>query len=472
MMHYDVGLIGLAVMGQNLVLNMIDHGYSVCVYNRSREKLEKFVSQYSNSLLHGEVFIKDFILKIKKPRKIILMIKAGNAVDDIINQMLPFLERGDIVVDGGNSFYKDTEKRCDYLKSKEIYFLGCGISGGEEGARYGPSIMPGGDIQAWPYIKKIFLDIAAKADDGKACCEWVGEGGAGHYVKMVHNGIEYGDIQLICEAYSLMKHLLHLPNEQMSQIFSDWNTKELNSYLIEITATILRFLDKDGSYLIDNILDVAEQKGTGKWTVSSALDLNIPISLIAESVFVRFLSNFKEDRIKASQIFFNKGISKDTISNNFINDIFYALYAAKIMSYTQGFMLMKKASEKFFWNLNYGSIALNWRAGCIIKSAFLDKIYDAFKLNPNLNNLLMDEFFIEELKKSLISLRKVVSTAALYGVSIPCFSSSLAFFDGFSTNASSSNLVQALRDYFGAHTYERIDAPRGNFFHTEWNKNN
>lgn len=470
MKHYDIGLIGLAVMGQNLVLNMIDHGYSVCVYNRSKERLESFVSQNNSALLHGEAFIKDFIFKIKRPRKIILMIKAGNPVDEMVEQLLPFLEEGDIIIDGGNSFYKDTERRCDYLKNKGIYFLGCGISGGEEGARHGPSIMPGGDNRAWSQIKNIFIDISAKADDGKACCEWIGEGGAGHYVKMVHNGIEYGDIQLICEAYSLMKHVLHLSNNEMSQIFLNWNKKELNSYLIEITSKILGFLDEDGSYLIDNILDVAEQKGTGKWTVLSALDLNTPISLIAESVFVRFLSNLKEDRVKASKIFINKGINKSSIPDQFINDIFYGLYAAKIMSYAQGFMLMKQASEEFLWNLNYGNIALTWRAGCIIKSAFLNKIYNAFQDNPNLNNLLMDEFFIKEVEKSLISLRKVVSTAALYGISIPCFSSALAFFDGFSTDSSSSNLIQALRDYFGSHTYERIDSPRGKFFHTKWNQ--
>lgn len=468
MMHYDVGLIGLAVMGQNLVLNMIDHGYSVCVYNRSKDKLEQFVFHHRGPLLHGEDLIKNFIAKLKKPRKIILMIKAGSPVDDMIEQILPFLEKGDVIIDGGNSFYKDTEKRCTFLKSKGIHFLGCGISGGEEGARYGPSIMPGGDIQGWRYIQKIFLDISAKAQDGKACCEWIGEGGAGHYVKMVHNGIEYGDIQLICETYSLMKNLLHLSNEEMSQIFADWNTKELNSYLIEIASIVLNFKDKNGSYLLDNILDVAAQKGTGKWTVFSALDLNIPISLISESVFVRFLSNLKEERVKASEIFVNKGVSNDTIPADFITEIFYGLYAAKIMSYAQGFMLMKQASENFQWNLNYGNIALTWRAGCIIKSSFLDKIYKAFTANPKLSNLLMDGFFIKEIEKCLSSLRKVISKAALHGISLPCFSSALAFFDGFSTSVSSSNLIQALRDYFGAHTYERVDASRGKFFHTEW----
>lgn len=468
MMHYDVGLIGLAVMGQNLVLNMIDHGYSVCVYNRSKDKLEQFVSHYNGPLLHGEDLIKNFVAKLKRPRKIILMIKSGSPVDDMIEQILPFLEKGDVIIDGGNSLYKDTEKRCDFLKNKGIHFLGCGISGGEEGARYGPSIMPGGDSQGWSHMQKIFLDIAARAQDGKACCEWIGKGGAGHYVKMVHNGIEYGDIQLICETYSLMKNLLHLSNEEMSRIFAEWNKKELNSYLIEITSIILNFKDKDGSYLLDNILDVAAQKGTGKWTVFSALDLNIPISLISESVFVRFLSNLKEERLKASEIFMNKGIGSETVSSDFITEIFYGLYASKIMSYAQGFMLMKQASENFQWNLNYGNIALTWRAGCIIKSSFLDKIYKAFIANPELSNLLMDEFFIKEIEKSLSGLRKIVSKAALQGISIPCFSSALAFFDGFSTGVSSSNLIQALRDYFGAHTYERIDAPRGKFFHTKW----
>ncbi len=469
MAEADIGLIGLAVMGQNLVLNMNDHGFKVVVFNRTVEKVDAFLGGAAKGTdVIGAHSLKEFIAKLKRPRKIMMMIRAGNSVDNTIEECLPYLEKGDIVIDGGNSHYPDSQRRYESLKEKGILFIGAGVSGGEEGARHGPSIMPGGNPDAWKEIKPIFQSIAAKSDDGEPCCDWVGEGGAGHYVKMVHNGIEYGDMQIIGEAYQLLSSKLELGPEALSNIFAKWNETELDSYLIEITSKIFAFKDEDGTFLVDNILDVAGQKGTGKWTGMSALDIGMPLTLIGEAVFARCLSALKDQRGKVSKHF--EGPSKAFSGNKeqMIEDIRQALYASKIISYVQGFMLMKAAAEDLKWNLNYGGIALMWRGGCIIRSRFLGEIKKAFDKSPELESLLLDDFFKQAIIKAEPSWRRVVAHAAEFGVPIPCFSTSLTFFDGYRTKRLPANLLQAQRDFFGAHTYERIDQPRGKFFHTNW----
>ncbi len=465
----DIGLIGLAVMGQNLVLNMNDHGFTVAVFNRTVAKVDQFLAgPAQNTKVIGAHSLKEFFAALKRPRKIMMMVKAGEAVDELIEECLPFLEKGDVIIDGGNSHYPDSERRVKALAEKGILFIGAGVSGGEEGARHGPSIMPGGNPAAWPIIKPIFQAIAAKADDGRPCCDWVGEGGSGHYVKMVHNGIEYGDMQIICESYQVLKDLLHASPEDMHSIFKKWNDGPLHSYLIQITAEIFTKRDTDGSLLIDKILDVAGQKGTGKWTGISALDLGIPVTLIGEAVFARCLSAIKDERIKASKAFPEQVLPFKGDRNQLISDLQDALYASKIISYAQGFMLMRAAANEMHWSLNYGDIALMWREGCIIRSRFLNDISTAFGKDPKLSNLLFDNFFKNAITKALPGWRRVVSLALQSGIPVPCFSTALTFFDGFRTERLPANLLQAQRDYFGAHTYERTDKPRGQFFHTDW----
>lgn len=470
MTQADIGLIGLAVMGQNLVLNMNDHGYTVAVFNRTTSKVDEFLAgPAKGTKVIGCHTLNEFIQKLKRPRKVMLMVKAGEPVDEFIHHLEPLLERGDIIIDGGNSHFPDTNRRCQELKNKGIYFIGAGISGGEEGARHGPSIMPGGHPEAWPHVKKIFQDIAAKVESGEPCCDWVGEEGAGHYVKMVHNGIEYGDIQLICEAYALLKNVLGLSQEELANTFVDWNKRELNSYLIEIASHIFRTEDKDGGgFLVDKILDVAGQKGTGKWTAINALDLGVPVTLIGEAVFARCLSAMKEERVMASKKLSGPRIAFKGDKGAFTNDIFHALYASKMISYAQGYMLMREASKDYNWHLNYGGIALMWRGGCIIRSIFLGKIKEAFDKNANLFSLLLDDFFKGEIDKCQNGWRNVIAVSAQNGVPVPCFYTALSFYDGYRSERLPANLLQALRDYFGAHTYERVDKPRGEFFHTNW----
>jgi len=466
----DIGLIGLAVMGQNLVLNMNDHGYTVAVFNRTVSKVDDFLAgSAKNTQVIGAHNLQEFFKALKRPRKVMMMVKAGQAVDELIEECLPFLEKGDIVIDGGNSHYPDTERRVKSLAEKGILFMGTGISGGEEGARHGPSIMPGGNPEAWPFVKGIFQSISAKAkEDGLPCCEWIGEGGAGHYVKMVHNGIEYGDMQLICEAYQLLRDVLGLSVDEIKTIFTEWNKGSLSSYLIEITGGVLAHKDTDGKPLVDKILDVAGQKGTGKWTGISALDLGQPVTLIGEAVFARCLSSLKDQRINASKLFPHNKIAFTGDKKQFIEDVRQALYASKIISYAQGFMLMKAAADDLKWHLNYGSIALIWREGCIIRSRFLNDIKKAYDKNPALQNLLFDDFFRGEVLCAEIGWRRAVAKAIEYGVPVPCFSTALAFFDGYRSENLPANLLQGLRDFFGAHTYERVDHPRGKYFHTNW----
>jgi len=465
----DIGLIGLAVMGENLVLNMETKGFQVTVYNRTIQKVDNFLAgRAKGKKIHGAHSVEELIKSLKRPRKIMIMVKAGKAVDEMIETLLPHLEKGDIIIDGGNTHFPDTNRRTAYVESKGLLFIGTGVSGGEEGALLGPSIMPGGSKAAWPEVKPIFQAIAAKVEDGSPCCDWVGENGAGHFVKMVHNGIEYGDMQLICEAYQIMRDLLHMNADEMHLIFKEWNEGELNSYLIEITRDILAYKDTDGNPLVDKILDTAGQKGTGKWTGIAALDLGIPLTLIGEAVFSRCLSALKNERVNASKIL--KG--QDTVFagdiNSFINDIKEALYASKIVSYAQGYTLMRAAAEEYGWELNYGGIALMWRGGCIIRSVFLGKIKEAFDNNPAITNLLLDPFFKPKVEKAQNGWRNVVSTAAVHGIPVPAISSALGYFDGYRCERLPANLLQAQRDYFGAHTYERTDKPRGEFFHTNW----
>lgn len=465
----DIGLIGLAVMGQNLALNINDNGFTVAVFNRTVSKVDDFLQgPAKGSRIIGAHSLQEFINTLKRPRRIILMVKAGVAVDEFIDLCLPFLEKGDILIDGGNSLFTDTERRCKTLKEKGLIFIGAGVSGGEEGARHGPSIMPGGNPEGWPHVKDIFQAISAKADNGEPCCDWVGEGGAGHYVKMVHNGIEYGDMQLICEAYNLMKSSLNLSAKRIGAEFTAWNKTELDSYLIEITSRIFDVNDEDGTPLVDKILDVAGQKGTGKWTVINALDLGLPLTLISEAVFARCLSALKEERLEASKYLEGPKPNWQGNQETFIENIREALYASKIISYAQGFMLMHQAAQEYKWNLNYGGIALMWRGGCIIRSRFLGKIKAAYEKNPDLKNLLLDGFFRDEINKTQKGWRKVVSAAAEIGIPIPCFSTALSFYDGYRSARLPANLLQAQRDFFGAHTYERIDQPRGQFSHTNW----
>ena len=465
----DIAVIGLAVMGQNLALNMNDHGYRVAVYNRTTSKVDDFLAKEAKGTkIIGVHSIRELVSLLKKPRRIMLMVKAGSAVDEFISQIIPYLESGDIIIDGGNSLYTDSTRRTVELAQKNINFIGAGISGGEEGARYGPSIMLGGSIQAWPYVKPIFQAIAAKVEDGTPCCDWVGENGAGHYVKMVHNGIEYADMQLIAEAYHLMRDALGASADEMHQIFSEWNRTELDSYLIEITSNILAYKEND-TPLVDLILDAAGQKGTGKWTVNSALDCGVPVTLIAEAVFARYISAIQEERKIASKILAGSAVALFQGDRKlFIEDIRLALYASKIISYAQGYMLLKAAAKEYNWNLNYGGIALIWRGGCIIRSQFLGRIKAAYDKNPALQNLLLDEFFSSEIARCQSSWRRVVAHGIAWGIPLPTFSSALAFYDSYRCLRLPANLLQAQRDYFGAHTYERVDRPRGQFFHTNW----
>jgi len=466
----DFGLIGLAVMGQNLVLNVNDHGWTVAVFNRTVAKVDNFLKgPAKNTHVIGTHSLEEFFKILKRPRKVMFMVKAGTAVDQLIEECLPFLEKDDIIIDGGNSHYPDSERRCKMLKEKGVLFVGTGISGGEEGARHGPSIMPGGNPDAWPHVKEILQAISAKAEeDGLPCCDWVGSGGAGHYVKMVHNGIEYGDMQLICEAFHLLTTIAHCEFSELQKIFVDWNQGQLHSYLIEITSSILGHRDESGAPMIDKILDVAGQKGTGKWTGISALDIGLPVTLIGEAVFARCLSALKEERVKMSKFYSGPKIAFKGDKKQFIEDVRQALYASKIISYAQGFMLMRAAAKEFNWNLNYGSIALMWRAGCIIRSRFLNDIKKAYDKNPKLENLLFDDFFKKEITTAENGWRRVVAAAVENGIPVPCFSTALAFFDGYRTDRLPANLLQAQRDFFGAHTYERVDQPRGKFFHTNW----
>jgi len=465
----DIGLIGLAVMGQNLVLNMNDHGYSVAVYNRTTSKVSDFIRERAAGReIRGALSIEEFVSSLSKPRKIMLMVKAGSPVDATIEQLLPLLEPGDIIIDGGNSYFPDSTRRAKDLESKGILFIGTGVSGGEEGARFGPSIMPGGSVDAWPQVKEIFQGIAAKVDDGTPCCDWVGPEGAGHFVKMVHNGIEYGDMQLISEAYQLLKDVLGLSYPQMQAVFSEWDEGVLDSYLIEITANIMGYQDEDGSPLLEKILDTAGQKGTGRWTAINALELGIPLTLIGEAVSARSLSALKEERIKASQMLTGPEPRFEGDRAAMIEDVRQALYASKIISYTQGYMLMEAAAAEYRWDLNYGGIALMWRGGCIIRSVFLGKIKEAFDRNPALDNLLLDPYFRNEVVNAQDAWRRVAAMAVQNGIPIPAMSSALAFYDGYRSESLPANLLQAQRDYFGAHTYERVDKPRGEFFHTNW----
>jgi len=465
----DIGLIGLAVMGQNLVLNMDDHGYTVAVYNRTVSKVDEFINGSAKGRkVIGTHSLEELVGALKKPRRVMLLVKAGQAVDDFIEQLIPLLEPEDIIIDGGNSNFQDTIRRTAYVESKGLLYIGTGISGGEEGARHGPSIMPGGSPAAWPHVKPIFQAIAAKVDDGTPCCDWVGENGAGHFVKMVHNGIEYGDMQLIGEAYHLMKEGLNMSADEMHHVFAEWNRGKLDSYLIQITRDILAFKDTDGQPLVDKILDAAGQKGTGKWTVISALDTGVPLTLIGEAVFARCLSALKEERVRASQVLNGPFGRYDDNREAFVHDIREALYASKIISYTQGYMLMRAAAGEYNWNLNYGGIALMWRGGCIIRSVFLGKIKEAFDRNPELSNLLLDDYFKEAVESAQPSWRRVVARAVEMGIPVPAMSSALAFYDGYRRAWLPANLLQAQRDYFGAHTYERVDRPRGEFFHTDW----
>ncbi|MGO9239589.1 MAG: decarboxylating NADP(+)-dependent phosphogluconate dehydrogenase [Bryobacteraceae bacterium] len=464
----DIGLIGLAVMGQNLVLNMNDHGYRVAVFNRTVSKVDDFLNnEAKGTTIAGAHSIEELTGLLKPPRRVMLMVKAGETVDHMIDQLVPHLEPGDIIIDGGNSHFPDTTRRTETLAAKGILFIGTGVSGGEEGARRGPSIMPGGNPLAWPYVKPIFQAIAAKVD-GSPCCEWVGENGAGHYVKMVHNGIEYGDIQLICEAYQMLKDGLGLTAAELHDVFAEWNAGELDSYLIEITRDIFGKLDDDGTPMVDKILDTAGQKGTGKWTGISSLDLGVPVTLIGEAVYARCLSAMKEERVLAAQAL--SGPSRCPIENRkgFIEDVRSALYCSKMISYAQGYMLLREAAKEYNWNLNFGGIALMWRGGCIIRSRFLGKIKAAFDKNPQLKNLLLDEFFSTTLLQHQPAWRRAIVQAIELGVPTPAFSTALAFFDGYRCARLPANLLQAQRDYFGAHTYERVDQPRGQFFHTNW----
>ena len=470
----DIALIGLAVMGQNLILNMNDHGFTVVAYNRTTEKVDQFLAREAKGTkVLGAHSIAEMVAKLKRPRRVMMLVKAGKPVDEFIEQLLPHLEAGDIIIDGGNSLFEDTNRRVKYVESRGLLYVGTGVSGGEEGARHGPSIMPGGSPAAWPHVKEIFQAVAAKVD-GAPCCDWVGEGGAGHYVKMVHNGIEYGDMQLIGEAYNLLKTGLGLTAPEMHDVFAEWNQGALDSYLIEITRDILAFKDTDGAPLVDKILDTAGQKGTGKWTVVNSQDLGIPITLIAEAVYSRCVSALKDERVKAARKLKGPRPALTSVAANpakkkaFIAEISDALYASKIISYAQGYMLMRSAAKEYGWNLNYGAIALMWRGGCIIRSRFLGKIKEAYDANPKLTNLLLADYFRGEIKRSQKGWRNVVATAAKRGIPAPAFSTALSFFDQYRSAVLPANLLQAQRDYFGAHTYERVDQPRGEFFHTNW----
>ena len=471
----DIALIGLAVMGQNLILNMNDHGFTVVAYNRTVDKVDHFLAnEAKGTKVIGARSIEEMVKNLKRPRRVMMLVKAGKPVDEFIEQLLPHLEPGDIIIDGGNSLFDDTNRRQKHVESKGLLYIGTGVSGGEEGARRGPSIMPGGSPAAWPHVKDIFQAVSAKVDGGAPCCDWVGEMGAGHYVKMVHNGIEYGDMQLICEAYNIMKHGLGLSAGEMHEVLKEWNLGDLDSYLIEISRDILAKKDEDGSPLVDKILDTAGQKGTGKWTVINSQDLGIPITLMAEAVYSRCVSALKDERVKAAKKlkgprpFLTSIAANPERKKQFIADIRDALYASKIVSYAQGYMLMRAAAKEYKWTLNYGGIALMWRGGCIIRSRFLGKIKEAYDKNPKLSNLMLDDYFRAEIKKSQKGWRNIVATAAKKGIPVPAFSTALSFYDQYRSAVLPANLLQAQRDYFGAHTYERVDKPRGQFFHTNW----
>ncbi|MGD8441309.1 MAG: decarboxylating NADP(+)-dependent phosphogluconate dehydrogenase [Holophagae bacterium] len=466
----DFGLIGLAVMGQNLVLNMDDHGFKVAVFNRTTSVVDEFLEGGAKGTgVVGAHSLEELVDALARPRRVMLLVKAGPPVDDFIERLIALLEPGDIIIDGGNSNYHDTIRRTARVEDAGLLYIGTGVSGGEEGARRGPSIMPGGSPAAWQHVKPIFQAISAKVDDGSPCCEWVGENGAGHFVKMTHNGIEYGDMQLICEAYQLMKDGAGLDHDRMHGVFVEWNRGVLDSYLIEITRDILGFRDEHGEPLVDKILDTAGQKGTGKWTAMSSLDMGVPLTLIGEAVYARFLSARKDERVAASKVL--GGPDGTTFEGNvdgFVDDLGQALYAAKIVSYAQGYMLMRSAAKEYGWKLNNGGIALMWRGGCIIRSAFLGKIKEAFDRDPELENLLLDPYFADQVQRAQPAWRRVVATAVGLGVPVPALASALAFYDGYRQDRLPANLLQAQRDYFGAHTYERVDRPRGEFFHTDW----
>lgn len=465
----DIGLIGLAVMGQNLALNIHDHGFRVAVFNRTTSKITRFLDNEARDTdIIGAYTPEEFVASIKRPRKIILMIQAGAAVDKSIAQLAPLLDEGDIIIDGGNSNFNDSIRRTAEVEARDLLFIGAGISGGEEGARYGPSIMPGGSPAAWDSVKPILQAVAAKVPDGSPCCDWVGEGGAGHFVKMVHNGIEYGDMQLICEAYHLMSSVLGMDEGKISAVFNRWNKGLLESFLIEITGEILAYQDEDGAPLLRKILDVASQKGTGKWTAITALEEGTPLTLIGEAVFARFLSAIKEQRVAASAVLPGPQAEFSGDKQQFIDDLEQAVYAAKIISYTQGYMLMQDAARSYNWNLNYGGVALTWREGCIIRSAFLGKIQEAYAKNPELANLLLDDYFSDAVIGAQSAWRGAVTAGIQHGIPLPIMSGALAFYDGYRSANLPANLLQAQRDYFGAHTYERVDRPRGEYFHTNW----
>ncbi len=466
----DIALIGLAVMGQNLILNMNDRGYTVVAYNRTVSKVDDFLNDAAKgrATLLGAHSLEEMVSLLKRPRKVMVMVKAGKAVDDFIELLLQHLEPGDLIIDGGNSHFPDTIRRTKYLESKGLLYVGTGVSGGEEGARHGPSMMPGGSPAAWPLVKDIFQAICAKTPAGEPCCDWIGEDGAGHFVKMVHNGIEYGDMQLTCEAYQLMKVGLGMGNQEMHEVFAEWNRGELDSYLIEITRDILGYRDENGDYVVDQILDTAGQKGTGKWTVVASLDAGTPLTLIGEAVHARCLSAMKEARVAASKILTGPRGQFTGDQPAFVEDIRRALLASKIVSYAQGFMLMRETAKEYKWRLNYGGVALVWRGGCIIRSAFLGKIKAAFDKNPALENLLLDDYFRGVIDRCQQSWRRVVVAAVELGLPVPAFTTALAFYDGYRSGRLPANLLQAQRDYFGAHTYERVDRKRGEFFHTNW----
>jgi 6-phosphogluconate dehydrogenase len=467
-MKADIGLIGLAVMGENLVLNIESRGFSVAVFNRTTEKVTNFVNgRGKGKKIIPTYSLEELVANLSRPRKVMLMVKAGQPVDDFIEMLIPLLDKGDIIIEGGNSHFPDTIRRTKYVESKGLFYIGTGVSGGEEGALLGPSLMPGGSKEAWPHVKDIFHAISAKTADGASCCAWIGDNGAGHFVKMAHNGIEYGDMQLICEAYHLLVNAGYSYDE-MADIFDEWNKAELDSYLIQITGEILRYRDTDGKPIVTKILDSAGQKGTGKWTVSSALDHGVPLSLIAESVFARFVSSMKKERVKASPLFSNPTKNAVPDRKKFIDDIRKALYASKIVSYAQGFNLLRNAAGEYSWVLNYGEIAMIWRGGCIIRSAFLNKIYEAFTRDPQLPNLIMDAYFSSILGDNSESWRKVIAGAVTEGVPVPAMSAALSWFDSYRSAWLPANLLQAQRDYFGAHTYKRIDKPEDEIFHTNW----
>jgi 6-phosphogluconate dehydrogenase len=467
--HSDIGLIGLAVMGENLVLNMESKGFQVSVFNRTTEKVDNFINgRAKGKKIKGTHSLEELITSLERPRKVMMMIKAGAAVDKLIESLVPLLEPGDIIIDGGNTHFPDTTRRTEYVESKGLLYIGTGVSGGEEGALLGPSIMPGGSPKAWPEVKPVFQSIAAKVEDGTPCCDWVGEKGAGHFVKMVHNGIEYGDMQIINEAYHIMKELLGMTPDEMHEVFKEWNEGPLDSYLIEITRDILAYKDEDGEPLVEKILDTAGQKGTGKWTGISALDLGIPLTLIGEAVFSRCLSAIKEERVTASKVLSGPKPEFTGDKKVFLKDLHDAVFASKIISYAQGYALMEAAAKEYGWNLNYGGIALMWRGGCIIRSVFLGKIKEAFDNNPNLTNLLLDPFFKDIIETAQAGWRRIVAKAVENGIPTPAFATALNYYDGYRHERLPANLLQAQRDYFGAHTYERIDKPRGEFFHTNW----